>query len=151
MESQKFEFQIEDKSISVTEKEVTTFYGPHYNLAKEEMDSYARYVARIKYYDAYCKNLDKSLVLRLIEKEKQMKIGEVNGFKLQLEFSWFVELKRENYNGFKYTLEAYCLDHPQSFGRRYTTLEAALLYCLNRFNENANISNQYNSIEDFMK
>lgn len=150
MESEKYEFQIEGRTISITREEITTFYGPYYNLEKKDMDGYAWYMAKIKYYNIYTRNLDKSLVLRLIKEERLMKIGEADRFKLQLMFSWFVELKRENNNVFKYSLEVYCLDNPQSFSRKYITIEAALLHCLNGFNENASISNRYKSIEHYL-
>lgn len=34
-------------------------------------------------------------------------------------------------------------------GRRYPTLEAALVHILNNFNDNVNIHNRYKKIEDF--
>lgn len=151
MESANYEFQIEDKTISVTSEEVTTFYGPHRTLTKEEIGKYAaRYTALIKYYRACDRWLDKALVHRLLDEERLMKIGEADRFKLQLTFVWFVELKRENIGDFKYTVNACCLDNPQTFCRRYTTMEAALLHCLNGFNENIRLHNCYQSIKDYM-
>lgn len=150
MESQNHEFQIEDKNIPVTRKEVTTFYGPHYDLAEKDINGYAKYVARIKYYKACERWLDKTLVHRLTEEERLMKIGESDGFKLQLTFTWFVELKREDCDDFRYTVNAYCLDNPQTFSRRYTTMEAVLLHCLNGFNENARLPNRYKSLKSYL-
>lgn len=150
MESQNYEFQIEDKTISVTSEEVTTFYGPHYSLSDNDINGYAQYVARTKYYKTCERWLDKALILRLIEEERLMKVREADGFKLQLTFVWFVELKREDCGDFRYTLDAYCLDNPQTFNRRYTTMEAALLHCLNGFNENANLPNRYKSLKSYL-
>lgn len=93
-------------------------------------------------YEAW---LDEALVHRLLDEERLMKIGEADGFKLQLTFVWFVELKRENIGDFKYIVNAYCLDNPQTLERRYTTMEAVLLHCLNDFNENIRLPNRYRS------
>lgn len=47
-------------------------------------------------------------------------------------------------------VSTYCLDNPQCFNRRYTTLEKALLHCLNGFNENAAIKDRYHSIGEYL-
>lgn len=150
MKSQIFDFQIENKHIFVMSDEVVAFYGPHYDLSEEDISGYARYVARIKYYKECERWLDKTLVQRLLEEERLMKIGEADGFKLKLTFVWFVELKQENIGDFWYTIDAYCLDNPQTFNRRYVTMEAALLHCLNGFNENVRLPNRYQSIKDYL-
>lgn len=150
MKSQVFEFQIEGKTIPVTREEVVAFYGSHYGLSEEDITGYTQYVASIKHYKECERWLDKVLVRQLIEEERLMKIGEADGFKLQLTFEWYVELKRENIDDFRYTLNAYCLDNPQTFCRRYMNMEAALLHCLNSFNENARLPNRYHSIKDYL-
>ena len=99
------------------------------------------------------RQLDATLVRRLLDKERLMKVGESDGFRLKLHFDWFVILKRENermYAPFKYAVNAYCLDNIQTFDRRYVTLEDALLHCLNGFNENANIPNRYKYIGHYL-
>lgn len=55
-----------------------------------------------------------------------------------------------NYKPFRYVMDACCLDNMQSFGRRYVSLEAALLHCLNGFNENANIPDRYSSTGEYI-
>lgn len=150
MERQTFEYEVRDKTVAVTGKEVLTYYGEHANLKKEDMESSAEYYARhIKYYKEYCnQSLDKYLVKRLLDEEKLMKKGETESFKLQLTFLWYVVITKEDDSlckPFRYVLNAWCLDNSQNFGRRYVTLEATLLHCLNRFNENTNIPNRYHS------
>lgn len=75
--------------------------------------------------------------------------GESVSFKLHLHFLWSVTITNESAEwceGFKYSLDAKCLDNPQSFGRRYTSFGLAMLHCLNRFNENANIRDDYETL-----
>ena len=82
-----------------------------------------------------------------------MKPGESDSFKVQFHFQWFVCIRKEpeeQYALFRYIVEAFCLDNIQTFTRRYITLEAALLHCLNGFNENANSPNRYKSIEQYL-
>jgi hypothetical protein len=111
------------------------------------------YTARIKCYREYDGSLDAAYVRRLLDEERLMKNGESDGFRLQLDFRWYVELRKEDgprVAPFKYAIEAYCLDNIQSFSRRYVSMEKALLHCLNGFNENAAIPNRYKSIQDYL-
>ena len=92
-------------------------------------------------------------VLDFYPKEHRMKNGESDGFRLQLDFGWYVELRKEDrprVAPFRYVVEAYCLDNIQYFLRRYVSMEKALLHCLNGFNENAAIPNRYESIHDYL-
>lgn len=155
LERQTFEYEVKGKTVSVTGKEVLTYYGEHANLKKEDMESSADHYARhIKYYKEYCNQLlDKYLVKRLLDEEKLIKKGETESFKLQLTFLWYVVITKEDDSlckPFRYVLNAWCLDNNQNFDRRYVTLEAALLHCLNRFNENANIPNRYHSTDEYI-
>lgn len=75
--------------------------------------------------------------------------GESVSFKLHLHFLWNVTITNESAEwceDFKWSLDAKCLDNPQSFGRRYTSFGLAMLHCLNHFNENANIRNDYETL-----
>ena len=130
------------------------FYPAEHRLKETDIEQYAAaYTARIKAYREYTRQLDATLVRRLLDEERLMKVGESDGFRLKLHFDWFVILKRENermYAPFKYAVNAYCLDNIQTFDRRYVTLEDALLHCLNGFNENANIPNRYKSIGHYL-
>lgn len=81
-----------------------------------------------------------------------MKNGESDGFRLQLDFRWYVELRKEDESRVapvKKAVEAYCLDNIQRFSLRYVCMEKALLDCLNGFNENAAIPDRYTSIQDY--
>lgn len=151
MENKIYTFNVDGKNFFVSTEEINAIYDRQYGLTEKDIEKYAaRYVAQLKNYRECPKWLDKELVLRLIGEERLMKNGEADGFKLQLTFAWYVELKKENLNPFKYTINAYCLDNIQTFARRYPTIQAALLHCLNGFNENTSISNRYKSIEHYL-
>lgn len=155
MERQSFEHEVEGKTISVTGKEVLDLYGEHYGLKKEEMERYAaRHACLIKYYkESDAPLLDCLLVKRLLDEEKLMKKGETESFKLQLFFLWYVTIEKKDnslYEPFRYTVNAYCLDNIQTFNRWYVTLEAALIHCLNGFNENTRIPDRYQSIDRYL-
>ena len=93
------------------------------------------------------------LVRRLLDEEHLMKPRESDGLRLRLHFDWLATLRREDerlYAPYKYAVQAYCLDNVQTFERRYTSLEQALLHCLNGFNENANVPDRYKSIEEYL-
>lgn len=152
---QTFEYEVEGKAVSVTGKEVLDLYGKHYELKKEDVERYAaRNACRIKYYrEGDAPLLDHSLMKKLLDEEKLMEKGETRSFKLQLFFLWHVTILKEDdsrYEPFKYIVDALCLDNIQAFGRRYVTLEAALLHCLNEFNENARMLNRYRSTSEYI-
>ena len=100
--------------------------------------------------------LDAKMILRLLRAEHLTKPGESDGFTLDINGTqWEMKLKRESevYLPFKYSLTGRCTE-PTPAGthatesRRFTTIDGALLHCLNHFNENANVRNKYNNIED---
>lgn len=155
LERKNYEYKVKDKIISITGKEIIDFYGERYGLKEKEMEDYAaRYACLIKYYkESDTPLLEPFLVKGLLNKEKGMKKGGTENFKLQLTFLWYVTIKKEDdpiYKPFKYIMDAHCLDNIQSFVRRYTALENALLHCLNEFNENANIPDRYRSINEYI-
>ena len=154
MENKTYEIKIDGRIIPVTTKEVLDFYPKEYHLTEDDIRQYAAmYTARIKCYREYDGPLDAAYVRRLLDEERLMKNGESDGFRLQLDFRWYVELRKEDgprVAPFKYAIEAYCLDNIQSFSRRYVSMEKALLHCLNGFNENAAIPNRYESIQDYL-
>lgn len=143
MENKTYEIEIDGRIIPVTTKEVLDFYPKEYRLTEDDIRQYAAaYTARIKCYREYDGLLDATLVRRLLDEERLMKNGESDGFRLQLDCRWYVELRKEDgprVAPFKYAIEAYCLDNIQSFSRRYVSMEKALLHCLNGFNENTAI------------
>lgn len=154
MENRTYLIEIDDERIPVTTEEVLKFYPKQHNLTQEEIERYAAAcTARIKSYRGCEQWLDAALVRRLLDEERLMKPGESDSFKVQFHFQWFVCIRKEpeeQYALFRYIVEAFCLDNIQTFTRRYITLEAALLHCLNGFNENANSPNRYKSIEQYL-
>ncbi len=154
LENKTYEVEVDDLKIPVTTKEILNFYPAEHRLKETDIGTYtAAYTARIKAYRECTRQIDTTLVRRLLDEERQMKVGESDGFRLRLHFDWFVILKRENertYAPFKYTVNAYCLDNIRTFSRRYVTLEDALLHCLNGFNENVNIPDRYKSIRHYL-
>ncbi len=155
-DSQTYEYDFDGERIVITEQEVREFYSETYRLTKQDIKGFAAfYTAKCKYFrTGECRQLTPALVRQLLDEEHLMKPGESDSFRLQLHFLWFVRIRRENerlYPPFKYALEAFCLDNIQSFSRRYITLEKALLHCLNRFNENAAIRNDYRSLEEYFQ
>lgn len=154
LENKTYEIEVDALTIPVTTKEVLDFYPAEHVLKETDIERYAAaYTARIKAYRKYPRQLDVALVRRLLDEERLMKNGESDGFRLQLDFEWYVELRKEDRPRivpFKYAVEAYCLDNIQSFSRRYVSMEKALLHCLNGFNDNAALPDRYESIQDYL-
>lgn len=150
----KYDFEIGGEKISVTRQEVCDFYQEQYNLTEQDIEKYAAlYTAKCKYYRMCDRWLDPTLVQRLLDEEYLMKRGESDGFKLQLHFTWYAQIRKEDerdYAPFKYIVNAYCLDNIQTFERRYVSLDEALLHCLNGFNENKSIPDRYQSINEYL-
>lgn len=155
MERQVFKHEADGKPVIVTGREVLLFYGEHYGIRPEELKQYAtEYCCHIKHYREYgYPLLDRSLVKKMLEEEERITKGETRSFTLRIHFPWHVKIIKEDnpeYAPYRYALNAYCLDNPQCFNRRYTTLEKALLHCLNGFNENAAIKDRYHSIGEYL-
>ena len=153
-ENKTYNIEVDGRAISVTTKEVLDFYPAEYGLKETDIEQYAAaYAARIKAYRECNRWLDPALVRRLLDEEHLMKPRESDSFRLRLHFVWFATLRREDERRcapFKYAVKAYCLDNIQTFERRYTGLEQALLHCLNGFNENANVPDRYTSVEEYL-
>lgn len=65
---------------------------------------------------------------------------------------WNLTLRREEkkYSPFIFSLEGKRIGTDETWGRRYTSLEKAILHILNDFNENINIKNKYTNIEEYL-
>lgn len=154
LENKTYNIDVDGQTVPVTTKEVLDFYPVEYGLKEADIERYAAaYTAHIKAYRECDRWLDPALIHRLLDEEHLMKPRESDSFRLRLHFDWFATLRREDerlYAPFKYTVKAYCLDSIQTFERRYTGLEEALLHCLNGFNENANVPDRYKSIEEYL-
>ena len=126
---------------------------PYRIWVSEIMLQQTRVAAVLGYYARFLEAFPTVETLAEADEERLMKPGESDSFKVQLHFQWFVCIRKEpeeQYAPFRYIVEAFCLDNIQTFTRRYITLEAALLHCLNGFNENANRPNRYKSIEQYL-
>ena len=97
MENKTYEIEIDGRIIPVTTKEVLDFYPKEYHLTEDDIRQYAAiYTARIKCYREYDGPLDAAYIRRLLDEERLMKNGESDGFRLQLDFRWYVELRKED-------------------------------------------------------
>lgn len=95
------------------------------------------------------KEIEVQTIADMVAIGESLNKGESVSFKLHLHFLWSVTITNESAEWceeFKYSLNAKCLDNPQSFGRRYTSFGFAMLHCLNQFNENANIRDDYETL-----
>lgn len=140
--------------IEVTGREVRDFYGPYFPLEKDFIEKYgARHTARCKLYRTQHVLLTPMTISQIISTGNLLEIGGNVSFRIKLHFHWHVEICRESmerYPPFQYIINAYCLDCPETFVRRYTCFEKALLHCLNNFNENINVKNKYDSINEYL-
>ena len=65
-------------------------------------------------------------------------------------FSFCDNSFKEKYSPFIFSLEGKRIGTDETWGRRYTSLEKAILHILNDFNENINIKNKYTNIEEYL-
>lgn len=98
--------------------------------------------------------LNKKFIKQLLERKNDFKIGEKVNFiyKNDNENIWNLTLRREEkkYSPFIFSLEGKRIGTDETWGRRYTSLEKAILHILNDFNENINIKNKYTNIEEYL-
>lgn len=91
------------------------------------------------------KKLVKTIFCYLLS--KKWRIGE----KIYFEYGdWKLVIRRETktYAPFLFSVEGEKTNGLGTIGRRYYTLEDALLHILNHFNENAAIKNRYMTMDD---
>lgn len=93
--------------------------------------------------------LNKDYILTMLSEEKLWKTGESNVF---IYGDWIITIRKEEeiYKPFRYSISAEKINTNQSWNRRYTTLQQALLHIFNNFNENANINNKYKTLSDVL-
>ena len=72
--------------------------------------------------------------------------------------TWEMTLSKEGWEypsasfhlkGQQLTFEGRKPEYPQTWNRRYKTMEKAFLHILNHFNENSNIRDKYNSVQQW--
>ncbi len=100
------------------------------------------------------KELTKEYILELLRNEGDLQTGNIIKFRFE---KWNLTLQREpdEYKPFKYALDGVkdgvsVAGTHETWGRRYITLESALLHVVNRFNENVNVKNKYSTINEFL-
>lgn len=154
-ENNTYTFEFGRETIHVTSKEVREFYPADHQLTENDIAQFAaERTAMAKYHSCGTQDLDVNMVKRLLDEEVLMKNGESDSAMVHSQLRWFIRIRKEAYERyapFKYSVEADCLDNIQTFKRRYSTLEEAILHCLNGFNENPDIPGTYHSISEFLK
>lgn len=89
--------------------------------------------------------MKKEFIIELLEASQEMEDGDVKNFTFG---EWNLEIiKEDEYAPFEFAIIANKEDGLESWNRRYTSAEQAILHVLNNFNENESISN-YSSIQD---
>ena len=93
--------------------------------------------------------INREYIETVIKEEKLWKAGECDYFTFN---NWDITLKKESkeYAPFLFTINGINNKTGSSWNRRYTSIEEALLHLFNGFNENANISDRYKSVEHFI-
>ncbi|QJX80389.1 hypothetical protein [Priestia megaterium] len=96
------------------------------------------------------KNLtNKKYVIDLLSRCKEWQVGDFEEFTYK---HWDLTLIKEEpkYAPYAFALQGVNTIGTGTWGRRYYDANKAILHALNRFNENANIKDQYNTIEEFL-
>lgn len=90
----------------------------------------------------------------IIEKEMNMKTGDQETFLYKDGYGniWDITITREEekYKPFKFALKGKKMNTIGTWDRRYTDIKSAILHILNDFNENANITDKYSNIEEYL-
>lgn len=98
--------------------------------------------------------LNVKLIKKLIENKNDFQIGEKVEFSYKNDNGnvWNLILKREDekYLPFLFALEGKKVGTNETWGRRYTSIENAILHIVNDFNENANIKNRYSDLQEYI-
>lgn len=92
--------------------------------------------------------LNKDYVKMTLSEERLWKAGESDTFTYE---NWKLTLRKEEeiYKPFLYSVRGENKKTGSTWSSRYVSMESAFLHILNEFNENANIRNNYNSIEEY--
>lgn len=100
------------------------------------------------------KFLNVNFINELMERKNNLEIGEEVEFlyKSDNENVWNLTLKREEdqYYPFIFALEGNKIGTNETWGRRYTSMEQAILHIVNNFNENVSIKDKYSNLEEYI-
>ena len=147
-----FDFEFNGEKVTVTEEEVRTYYP--YKVDYRDMDAYAALrTARTKYAYLTGRMLTPDMVRHLTTRRLRFKAGEKFNFNITGDYyyTWNVTIEVLDVKDYKFWVKAISLDSIDTNARRFNTMEKALLYCLNDFNENSNIRDKYVSIEEYLE
>lgn len=94
--------------------------------------------------------LDLQFILESLSKEEHWKPGDHVSFFFD---NWNLSLKREEdqYKPFTFSVSGSKQNTDETITRRYLSMEKAFLHILNRFNENANVKNVFQSLSDIVE
>lgn len=100
------------------------------------------------------KKLNTKLIKSLMERKNDFEVGEKEEFTYKNEYGnvWSLVLRREEEQDspFIFAIEGNKVGTNETWSRRYTSMEKALLHIVNDFNENANIENKYSDLQDYI-
>lgn len=100
------------------------------------------------------KKLNTKLIKSLMERKNDFKVGEKEEFTYKNDYGnvWSLVLRREEeqYSPFMFAIEGNKVGTNETWSRRYTSMEQALLHIVNDFNENVNIENKYSDLQDYI-
>lgn len=67
--------------------------------------------------------------------------------------NWELTFRKEEsiYNPFTFSISGKKIESNETISRRYTNAESAFLHVLNRFNENTDVKNRYDTLDDALK
>jgi len=98
--------------------------------------------------------LNVNFINKLLERKDNFKIGEKVNFIYKNDYNnvWKLSLSREEeqYAPFLFSVEGKKVGTNETWCRRYTSIEQAILHIANCFNENANIKDNYNNLEEYI-
>lgn len=98
--------------------------------------------------------LNVELINNLLNRKDSLKIGEKIKFTYKNDNGnvWNLSLRREEeqYYPFMFVIEGKKVGIDETWDRRYTSMEQAILHIVNDFNENANIENKYSDLQDYI-
>ncbi len=100
--------------------------------------------------DEHIVELNAEYVEKLLSGEKSWETGKTETFMFN---NWTITLRKEEpiYPSFTYSLSGNKENSRETWTRRYTSMEKALLHIFNRFNENSKIKNRYETLEKALK
>ncbi|MFR5358528.1 MAG: hypothetical protein ACLTHQ_09705 [Odoribacter splanchnicus] len=90
LENKTYEIGVDDLKIPVTTKEVLDFYPAEHLLKETDIEQYAAAYRPVSSVQGVYPSARRHTVRRLLDKERLMKVGESDGFRLKLHFDWFV-------------------------------------------------------------